>query len=303
MKVPYCHFESYNCGCNGPLIPDGFPNRRNMCSLLSISARFWHVERCRQRGAVLGAVLFLILVISLLVYWDIKIKLLTLFSFRAARRYIDRRANEMAWQLFVNARVYGGLRLIVENALGQQLPEHFMILSNHQSLVDIPFLMVVFRQHSVRFVAKKSLGKWFPAASSVLRYQRHALINRGGSFSETYRQLRRLALHSRSGVIPVVFPEGTRSKTGRVGVFHEGAARTMLQNTSIPVVTVAVDGGYQFSRLRQVVQHMRGATYRGKLLTVYPAPESKADIANIVTRAREEIIAQIASWREAERVG
>lgn len=249
----------------------------------------------------MGAVLFLALVLGLLFYWDLKIKFLMVFNLRAGRNYLDRRANEMARQLFVNARVYGGLNLAIDNTSERSLPDRFLIISNHQSLVDIPFLMVVFRRYKLRFVAKKNLGRWFPAASAVLRYQHHALIDRGAGFSGTFRELRRLGAESRGDKIPVVFPEGTRSKSGKVNVFHEGAVRTMMQAHSLPVVTVAVDGGYRFSRLRQVVQHLKGSTYRGRILSVHPAPATKAEISALVDTARREIVAQITEWREGSR--
>jgi 1-acyl-sn-glycerol-3-phosphate acyltransferase len=46
-----------------------------------------------------------------------------------------------------------------------------------------------------------------------------------------------------NGYSAVIFPEGTRSKTGEVGEFKGGAFK-IAQKTGVPVVPVALDGTY-----------------------------------------------------------
>lgn len=246
----------------------------------------------------MGALFYLVLLVALLAYWDLKIKILLVFHAPSGYRYLNRRVSEMAAQLFRNACLYGGLKVDISSAIPDRLPDRFMVISNHQSLADIPFLMIVFRAHQLRFIAKKSLGRWFPAVSAVLRYQHHALIRREGRFAETYRELRRVARAATHGIVPVVFPEGTRSKTGSVNKFFDGAVRTILQANPMPVVVVAVDGGYRFSRLRQVIRYMRGATYRGRLLATLPEPRNKAELLAVVESSRTMILDEISKWRE-----
>ena len=50
-----------------------------------------------------------------------------------------------------------------------------------------------------------------------------------------------------SGISIVVFPEGRRTVTGRVGGFHEGVFRMALQ-FGTPVVPVSITGSFEFNR-------------------------------------------------------
>ena len=137
-----------------------------------------------------------------------------------------------------------GLPGQTQNRLQDTLPERFLILSNHQSLVDIAVLAYAFPRHNVRFVAKKELGRGVPGISFMLRNGGHALIDRRGSFRESQAKLIQLARFSRrEPVCPAIFPEGTRSREGRVKKFHSAAVRTILAHHPLPAVSVAVRRG------------------------------------------------------------
>ncbi len=100
----------------------------------------------------------------------------------------------------------------------------------------------------------------------------------------------------------MVFPEGTRSRTGRVNDFYTGAVRIILEQSPIPVLSVAVDGGYHLSTLRRLLKNLRGARYRVKPLTLYPIPRGKREISELLVRIQAEIAAQVKVWRDAEAV-
>jgi 1-acyl-sn-glycerol-3-phosphate acyltransferase len=60
------------------------------------------------------------------------------------------------------------------------MPDRCIVVSNHQSLLDIPILMHYFEpDRRLLFVAKKELGNGIPLISSVLRVGGHALIDGG----------------------------------------------------------------------------------------------------------------------------
>ena len=59
-----------------------------------------------------------------------------------------------------------------------KLPEQFMIITNHQSLLDIPCFMNVFQNRELRFVAKDALGNSVPLVSKMLKTQEHCIIPR-----------------------------------------------------------------------------------------------------------------------------
>jgi 1-acyl-sn-glycerol-3-phosphate acyltransferase len=156
----------------------------------------------------------------------------------------------------------------------------------------------VFSKRIVGFVAKKELRRGFPAVSVALRKGKHALISRRGDFSTARRELLKLARYSQEGVCPVVFPEGTRSRTGRVGAFHSAAVRTILEEQQMPIVTVAVDGGYRIADVRGLITNLAKCVYRVKLLSLYPLPRQRNQIKKILETSHSEISKQVEQWRE-----
>jgi 1-acyl-sn-glycerol-3-phosphate acyltransferase len=249
----------------------------------------------------MATALFLVCMLFLLCVWDITMKLLVAVNFRLARRFVDRRVAIMAYWLVRIARAYLGLRFEMSSKSGRELPQSFVLVSNHQSVADIVALLAFFPEKDLRFVAKRSLRKWFPAVSWVLRIQRHPLIYRVGHAQETAKILKHAGKHAaRYGDCPVVFPEGTRSRDGQVGTFYAGAIRTILNGASLPIVSVALDGGYRFAEIRQLATRARGAYYRIRVLSVYPAPRTKWEVRDTLAACQEEIRSQLESWRSRE---
>lgn len=112
-----------------------------------------------------------------------------------------------------------------------------ILVANHQSLFDIMALFCLHRQF--KWVAKDSLFRlpfvgWAMAMTGYIRLSR----GRHGSIRETYQRAREWLA---SGMSVFFFPEGTRSRTGRLGAFHNGAFKLAME-TGIPVVPIAITG-------------------------------------------------------------
>jgi 1-acyl-sn-glycerol-3-phosphate acyltransferase len=244
--------------------------------------------------------LFLLTALALLLRGGALLRLTALFSPGAVMHFVSRYQPVLARKLFLVAGFLGGVSTRFERYRGS-LPPGCLIVSNHQSLADIPALAVTFSDRGLRYVAKKSLGRGLPYVSPSLRMGRHALISRTGEYRESQEAMRQLAELSRDGICPVVFPEGTRSRDGSVKGFYAGALRVMLEHQSMPVLSVAVDGGYRIATVPRLILHSRGACYRVRPLTLYPAPRGKREIAELTQKMEREISAQVAAWRRQDR--
>lgn len=113
-----------------------------------------------------------------------------------------------------------------------------VFMSNHESLVDIPLLFVGIRQ-DVRFLAKRSLFfvpflGWAMAAAGFVPVDRRRTDKAADVF---------LALEKRvkAGNSILVFPEGTRSRSGALQPFKRSGFLLALR-TGLPIVPVAVSG-------------------------------------------------------------
>ncbi len=229
---------------------------------------------------------------------DILIRFVMVFNIKGSHDYVEKQAERVVRMLFALAKFFVDFRVIRERNSNITLPKQFLLISNHQSLLDIPMLFYAFPSASLRFVGKKALFKYIILVSIVFRVQRHAHIDRTHNFAETMKQIELLGRRSaRRGYSPAVFPEGTRSRHGILGTFHSGAVRTILRTAPLPVVSVAVDGGYRASKLRQFVANLEHMRCRVRPLSVYPPPKNKAEIDRVLQTAHAEIDDQISAWR------
>lgn len=99
----------------------------------------------------------------------------------------------------------------------------------------------------------------------------------------------------------LAFPEGTRTRTGRVGPFRKGIFY-IARNLGVPIVPVAVTGAFDLMRPGSLVLRP------GNELTVYcEKPVETAgigddEIPNLVERVREPIKARVeAYWAQREK--
>lgn len=179
------------------------------------------------------------------------------------------------------------------------LPENFIIIANHQSLLDIPLFMNFFRDRAVRFIAKDALGRHVPLVSEMLRAQEHCLIPRKAKPMEAMRYIsdfgKRVVERKQ---IPILFPEGSRTRDGNVGKFFSAGFRQLSESTKLPVVVCALDGGWKLRDLRKLMTNLKYGCYRVKILRVYDSPATKEDCNAILEEARLLMQQQIEYWRQ-----
>ena len=182
-----------------------------------------------------------------------------------------------------------------------------MLVSNHQSLLDIPVLIAALPRRTLKFVAKRSLKYGVPLVSKCLRYGGDALIVRPRGRVDTtqirllIRELRRFSALADEGACPVVFADGTRSRDGAVHRFHSGGLAIVLEGRRLPIVSAAIDGGYRLRGLAGLAR-MGTTRYRVRFLSVYQPPENKAELRQKVRHMRTEIAAQVERWRRETSV-
>jgi len=142
----------------------------------------------------------------------------------------------------------------------------YVFVSNHQSIYDIPILFWSL-PYQLRIIAKASLGN-FPFLGWHLRRTGHMLVDRSRpDRTRIFTWAERL---TSEGLSLIVFPEGTRSRDGRVGRFKGGSFLVALQ-AGLPVVPLSVIGS------RHIMLKGRLATYPGHVrLVVHPPIDTRA---------------------------
>ncbi len=124
----------------------------------------------------------------------------------------------------------------------EKLPWHgpAVLVANHLSLVDILVLYGLYRPF--KWVSKAELFK-VPCAGWNMVLNDYVRLRRGDrhSIREMMDHCRR---HLSQGSPVLIFPEGTRSPTGELQAFKDGAFRLALE-AGVPVIPIAVKGTYE----------------------------------------------------------
>jgi 1-acyl-sn-glycerol-3-phosphate acyltransferase len=130
----------------------------------------------------------------------------------------------------------------------EKIPEGrpLIIVANHQSTFDIPPVVWGFRKFNPCFISKMELGKNIPSISYNLRYGGSALIDRKNP-RQSIREISKVGQMIEKDTRSVcIFPEGTRSKTGKVRSFQSAGILGLLKTApSALVVPFVIDGNRQ----------------------------------------------------------
>jgi len=113
----------------------------------------------------------------------------------------------------------------------------YVIVSNHQSLADIPLISHV--RVDAKWLAKAELFR-FPAIGWMMRMAGNVPVDRSDKRKAAHALLR-CARYLRQGCSVVFFPEGTRSPDGEVLPFNDGPFQLAIRE-QVPVLPLMVDG-------------------------------------------------------------
>ncbi len=244
------------------------------------------------------SILTIICLFSIVAFPTLMLTICYPFSHRAALFWSNYITNTCARQVFAVLGFYMGFNLDADKKSRKNLPEQFLILSNHQSLMDIVVYLVYFGDKKVRFVAKDSLSK-VPMVGKMLKSQGHCMIPRKGSPMQAMETLRNFGsrVNDDPQILPLIFPEGTRSKDGKLGKFYAAGFRMVENTVKLPVVVCALDGGWKLSHILRILRNLSKGAYQVKVLKVYDSPKGKEEEKQILAEASELIGAQLKEWR------
>jgi len=117
--------------------------------------------------------------------------------------------------------------------------ESFIVMSNHQSLYDIPAIFRALPDRRVRMVAKAELFD-VPVWGRAMKAAGFVRVNRSDR-KQAMASLRASGSLLEDGTLLWIAPEGTRSATGLVGQFKSGGFHLALE-TGHRILPMAIDG-------------------------------------------------------------
>ena len=185
--------------------------------------------------------------------------------------------------LAFRVRVFGQLNIPREGGL--------LVVANHQSYLD-PILLGLGDGHrTMNYMARRSLFR-NPLFGKAISLVNTFPVSRGG---RDLAAMREAVSRLRNGACLAVFPEGTRSRNGEIGVMHHGVL-AIAERAKAAVLPVVIEGAYE--------AWPRGQRPRSRPIMVMYGQPIPAEVCRsmgrekLMARLREEMVELRATLRE-----
>ncbi len=180
----------------------------------------------------------------LLLFHPIQVVAYNLFGYSAHKKTVDLLNYLLVKNLYILLcrPVFIGFEKLPKN-------KPLIIVANHQSLFDISPVVYGFRKHHAKFISKKELSKGIPSVSYNLRKGGSVLIDRA-SGSQAIKEILRLGKQmEEKNFSACIFPEGTRSKTGKLRKFQAAGLKTLLKaSPTAIIIPFVINGNYKLHK-------------------------------------------------------
>ncbi|MBE0460498.1 MAG: 1-acyl-sn-glycerol-3-phosphate acyltransferase [Candidatus Aminicenantes bacterium] len=202
--------------------------------------------------------------------------------------YIVKRPNLL---LFLGKAAMGLSKIILGIQLEVQGLEHvdrkkqYVFMANHLSFIDGPLLFLLIPQQ-IRVIIKIGIVR-IPIVGPIMKYAGFVPVDRKGIKSGRKSIDYASKLIKEKGYSFLIFPEGTRSRDGKLHEFRRGGFFLAL-NSQTPIVPITIKGTYDLMP--------KGSFFikRGKIFVIFHEPVSvkgfeQQNLPELVTNVRNVI--------------
>jgi 1-acyl-sn-glycerol-3-phosphate acyltransferase len=186
----------------------------------------------------------LLFLITLVIFHPIQWICFNVFGYQAHKKSVD---YLNFFLLRIGHVLFNNFEIVGRENIPTGVP--IIFVANHQGMYDIIGMIWFLRKFHPKFVSKVELGKGIPSVSYNLRHGGSVLINRKDpktaipmikGLSEYIEKTKRSA---------VIFPEGTRSKTGKPKEFAQSGFKILCKYApSAYVVPITINNSWKFFR-------------------------------------------------------
>ena len=193
-------------------------------------------------GYIFSPLHYLIYGLSLVIFHPLQWICLKAGGYRAHKRCVD------ILNFFLVASYYGnGVRVSFNNSFDLPTNRSIIFVANHQSMHDVPPLIWFLRKYHAKFISKIELTKGIPSVSFNLLHGGGANIDRRDP-KQSIMELMKLGQRMKDNTwSAVIFPEGTRSKDGKMRPFNTAGVATLLKKAPDSlIVPIAIENSWKF---------------------------------------------------------
>ena len=165
----------------------------------------------------------------------------------------------------------------------------FLLVCNHQHMADVGVLISNFKKSKIAFISKQE-NRNMPIIGKFMHRTSSQTLDREDDRQALRVILKCIQLVKDKEVSMAVFPEGTRSKTGKLLPFRNGAFK-IAQKANVPIVVCTINGTdklfHNLKRLKRTHIHFHA-------VEVIPAAELQdKTTVEIADRVYEAMIADL----------
>lgn len=178
-----------------------------------------------------------------------------------------------------------------ENPYTLPLNRPCIFVANHQGMYDIPPIIWHMRKHHPKFVSKKELGKGIPSISYNLRHGGNLLIDRKNGRESLIKMSKFADYLTENNRSAVIFPEGTRSRTGEPKQFAAKGLQLLFKKMpEATIVPITINNSWKLFRYGNFPMGL-GAHLKFKVHEPIPANSDSPE--NLVAFIERTITADI----------
>ena len=142
-------------------------------------------------------------------------------------------SRSVLWFLLIPIKVTGQ-----ENVDPKQ---SYVFVANHQSFLDV-FAVYGWLPNNFKWLMKKEIRK-VPFVGTACAVAGHIFVDRSNPRA-ALQSMDHIKKELVDGISTVIFPEGTRTKTGEMGRFKQGAFKIAM-DMGLPVVPLSLNGFFE----------------------------------------------------------
>ena len=127
----------------------------------------------------------------------------------------------------------------------------FLLVCNHQHMADVGVLISKFKKSKIAFISKQE-NRDMPVIGKFMHRTSSQMLDREDDRQALRVILKCIQMIKDNEVSVAVFPEGTRSKTGKLLPFRNGVFK-IAQKANVPIVVCTINGtGPLFHNLKKL---------------------------------------------------
>ena len=177
-------------------------------------------------------------------------------------------------------------KVIVDGREKLDQKQAYIIIPNHQSLLDIVFFNML--RHRLRWVSKIEIFR-VPLVGWEMKMVKYIELIRGNKAS-VVKMMEKCVESLQDGISVVIFPEGTRSLTGAIGKFKTGAFQLAVK-TDKPLLPVLIDGTGEIMPKKGGVIFRNRRIVRIRVLDpIFPGQFGTGDPEELATRVQSMMV-------------